>query len=239
MPSLHRRIASRLRFQEYLRHFRSRLKSGVERTAPTVRRPRGRAPLAARLYRELLRALERPSADHRPGAGRSLSVATLLKLIPPAATKAAIDYVMLARPLPSGGSGVESRSRSRSRRGSGCSSLVGVVIRRLGPGHGLGLWSRWLATRTTKRVQVAVRRKVYEHAMRLPLHRVYQLKSGGASSLLREDAGGVGELIFSMLYNPWSAVVQFLGGLVVLAWVDWRLLAGRAAASCRGSIIPT
>ena len=62
--------------------------------------------------------------------------------------------------------------------------------------------------------------------MRLPLHRVYQLKSGGASSLLREDAGGVGELIFSMLYNPWQAVVQFLGGVVVLAWVDWRLLLG-------------
>ena len=62
--------------------------------------------------------------------------------------------------------------------------------------------------------------------MRLPLHRVYELKSGGASSLLREDAGGVGELIFSMLYNPFQAVVQFLGGVVVLAWVDWRLLLG-------------
>ena len=62
--------------------------------------------------------------------------------------------------------------------------------------------------------------------MRLPLHRVYELKSGGASSLLREDAGGVGELIFSMLYNPFQAVVQFLGGVIVLAWVDWRLLLG-------------
>ncbi len=93
-------------------------------------------------------------------------------------------------------------------------------------GKVLGLSSRWQATRATKRVQVAVRRKVYEHAMRLPLHRVYQLKSGGASSLLREDAGGVGELIFSMIYNPWQAVVQFVGGLVVLAWVDWRLLLG-------------
>ena len=101
-----------------------------------------------------------------------------------------------------------------------------------------GLSSRWQTTRATKRVQVAVRRKVYEHAMRLPLHRVYQLKSGGASSLLREDAGGVGELIFSMLYNPWQAVVQFLGGVVVLAWVDWRLLLG-ALSWCRESIIPT
>ena len=70
-------------------------------------------------------------------------------------------------------------------------------------GKALALTSRWCATKASKKVQVAVRRKVYEHAMRLPLHRVYQLKSGGASSLLREDAGGVGELIFSMIYNPW------------------------------------
>ena len=104
--------------------------------------------------------------------------------------------------------------------------LVAVVAAITILGTMLGLWSRWLATRTSKRVQVTVRRKVYEHAMRLPLHRVYQLKSGGASSLLREDAGGVGELVFSMLFNPWRAVVQFVGGLVVLAWVDWRLLLG-------------
>ncbi|MHC5545043.1 ABC transporter transmembrane domain-containing protein, partial [Singulisphaera rosea] len=80
----------------------------------------------------------------------------------------------------------------------------------------------------SKRVQVDVRRRVFEHAVRLPLHRVYQLKSGGVASLLREDAGGVGELVFSMIYNPWRAVVQLVGGLVVLLWVDWRLLLGAA-----------
>jgi len=96
-------------------------------------------------------------------------------------------------------------------------STVGLVI---------GLWGRWRATLASKRVQVAVRRRVFEHAVRLPLHRVYQLKSGGASSLIREDAGGVGELIFSMLYNPWRAVVQLAGGVVALAWLDWRLLLG-------------
>jgi ATP-binding cassette subfamily B protein/subfamily B ATP-binding cassette protein MsbA len=93
-------------------------------------------------------------------------------------------------------------------------------------GAGIGLWGRWRATLASKRVQVAVRRRVFEHAARLPLHRVYALKAGGAASLLREDAGGVGELVFSMLYNPWRAVVQLAGGLAVLVWVDWRLLLG-------------
>ncbi len=177
-----------------------------------------------RLYRELYGLL----SGHRATLGvaiAALTMATLLKLIPPAATKAAIDYVMLARPLPewvTSHSPVTIPESPRLR----LAVLVGIVFVVSVMGKFLGLSSRWQATRLTKRVQVAVRRKVYEHAMRLPLHRVYQLKSGGASSLLREDAGGVGELIFSMLYNPWAAVVQFLGGLIVLAFVDWRLLLG-------------
>ncbi len=121
------------------------------------------------------------------------------------------------------------RSRSPTSPRLRLVALVGIVMVVSVLGKFLGLSSRWQATRTTKRVQVAVRRKVYEHAMRLPLHRVYQLKSGGASSLLREDAGGVGELIFSMLYNPWGAVVQFIGGLIVHGL-------GRLAAAARRTL---
>jgi ATP-binding cassette subfamily B protein/subfamily B ATP-binding cassette protein MsbA len=39
----------------------------------------------------------------------------------------------------------------------------------------------------------------------------------------------VAELIFSMLYNPWRAIIQLLGSLVILAFVDWRLLLGSLA----------
>jgi ATP-binding cassette subfamily B protein/subfamily B ATP-binding cassette protein MsbA len=61
--------------------------------------------------------------------------------------------------------------------------------------------------------------------LQMPLHKVQQLKSGGSASLLREDAGGIADLIFSMIYNPWQAIVQLLGSFVVLVFVDWRLLA--------------
>jgi ATP-binding cassette subfamily B protein/subfamily B ATP-binding cassette protein MsbA len=90
----------------------------------------------------------------------------------------------------------------------------------------VGMWGRWQATKTTKRLQVAVRRRVFEHAVRLPLHRVYALKSGGVASVLREDAGGVGELVFGMIYNPWRAIIQLAGTIAILAVVDWRLLLG-------------
>ena len=221
MASLHRRIASKLRFAEYLQAYRSGTKTAPATEAgPTPTKHRS----LPRLYRELHDLL----AGYRltiAGALCALSVATILKLIPPAATKAVIDYVVMAKPLPkllTDWSPLAIPESPKLR----LTMLVALVLVVSVVGKFLGLSSRWHATRVTKRVQVAIRRKVYEHAMRLPLHRVYQLKSGGASSLLREDAGGVGELIFSMLYNPWQAVVQFLGGVIVLAWVDWRLLLG-------------
>ncbi len=241
--SLHRRIGSRQRFQEYLRDYRKRLKSkpsgqpggqaqeprdevqlDVGKRAPGEPMSTGRHRSLPVLYRELYRIL---SGHRRPIALAllALSAATLLKLVPPAATKIVIDYVLTARPLPPSIERMSPLAIPDSPR-LRLLLLVGVVSAITVVGTLIGLWSRWQATRTTKRVQVAVRRKVYEHAMRLPLHRVYQLKSGGASSLLREDAGGVGELVFSMLFNPWRTVVQFLGGVVVLAWVDWRLLLG-------------
>jgi ATP-binding cassette subfamily B protein len=175
-----------------------------------------------RLYRELYRVLR----GHRGSIALALvtlSVGTSLKLVPPAATKLVIDHVLLGKALPPhlpAWLPVPETARGKLFGLVGAVFVVSVV------GTAIGLWGRWLATLASKRVQVATRRKVFEHAARLPLHRVYQLKAGGAASLLREDAGGVGELIFSMVYNPWRAVVQLLGGLAILAWVDWRLLLG-------------
>jgi ATP-binding cassette subfamily B protein len=226
-PTRRRPAGSRHGFRAFLRSQREALRQRPEE-APLDDRNRNHPALRNRSLRELYRELYRLLQGRRATlalALLSLSVATALKLVPPAATKAAIDYVLMGRPIPG----------SLSRRSPVAIPddpllrlrlLVVVVAVVTVVATLIGLWSRWIATRTTKRVQIDVRRKVYDHAMRLPLHRVYALKSGGASSLLREDAGGVGELIFSMIYNPWRAVVQFVGGLLVLAWVDWRLLAG-------------
>ncbi|MFO0910454.1 MAG: ABC transporter ATP-binding protein [Isosphaeraceae bacterium] len=150
-----------------------------------------------------------------------LSLATLLRLLPPAGYELVIDYVLLNRPLPSRVPAWLPIPASPENR---LVVLVIAVTAVSALGTLVGLTGRWIATRTSKRLQVTVRRKVFEHAARLPLHRIYQLKAGGAASLLREDADGVGELIFSMLYNPWRAIVQLVAGVAVLAWVDWRFL---------------
>lgn len=158
-----------------------------------------------------------------------LSIATLLGLAPPAATKLVIDYAFTGDPLPPSISqwipaawGINN-DPYRLLYAIGI-VLVGLVLLRVI----FALFGRWLATRATKTLAVDIRRKAFRHAIRLPLHRVQELRTGGVASLLREDAGGVAELIFGMLYNPWRAIIQLVGSLIILAVTDWRLLLGSA-----------
>jgi ATP-binding cassette subfamily B protein/subfamily B ATP-binding cassette protein MsbA len=153
----------------------------------------------------------------------TVTIATLLSLIPPAATKITIDNVLGGRPLEPPYSHFLPTPDSRWQLlvwlalGVTVISLIEASLR---------LWGRWYATRAVNKLQVGTRKLAFEHAVRLPLHRVHQIKSGGVASILREDAGAAAELIFSMLYNPWRAVIQLIGSLVILAWIDWRLLLG-------------
>jgi ATP-binding cassette, subfamily B, bacterial len=151
------------------------------------------------------------------------SISTLLGLIPLYGTKIVFDSVLRERPLPPELPLWIHLPHSPHR----LLAVVAIAMVLLATAsETVGLWCRWQATRMTKRVQVSVRKTVFDHAVRLPLHRVYDLKSGGVASILREDAGGIADLIFSMLYNPWRAIIQLIGSLTILAFVDWKLLLG-------------
>ncbi|MDG1897320.1 MAG: ABC transporter ATP-binding protein [Fuerstiella sp.] len=155
----------------------------------------------------------------------SLTLATLLGLIPPAGTKFLLDYVLTSRPLPESfaiwlPSLVDAGPKSLLLY-----TLLAVLSVSMAKIF-VHICSRWYATRITKRIQLDVRRRVFEHAVRLPLHRVQELRSGGVASILREDGGSVGELVFGLMYNPWRAVIQLVGSFLILAWVDWTLLCG-------------
>jgi len=153
----------------------------------------------------------------------TLTLATLLGLIPPASTKFVVDNILGNQPLPDV---PWVKSLLPTGKWHLLITLTVAVTLLSVVRVALKISGRWSATRATKRVQMSVRKRVMEHAVRLPLPRIHELKSGGMASLLREDAGGIGDLIFGLLYNPWRAVVQLLGSLFILAYVDWRLLLG-------------
>jgi ATP-binding cassette, subfamily B, bacterial len=151
----------------------------------------------------------------------TLTAATLLALLPPAATKLVIENVLGGKPLPAAAPSWVPRDPWPLLLAI-TSAVLAISLLKMS----IHVWGRWHATRVTKMLQLSIRKKVFAHILRLPLHRVQELKSGGATSILRQDAGSVGELVFGMLYNPWRAVVQLVGSFCILALVDWRLLLG-------------
>jgi ATP-binding cassette subfamily B protein len=218
-----RTSSSRQRFEQYRKKVRDKLlpKGGVHSTGE-ARSAKDRVRTSWQLIGEFFRLLH-PYRWQISLTLLSVTLSTGLGLLPPAGTKFIVDYVLGGLPLPTWFSRAFPSLNTPMRLLSG---VVGVVVVISLLKILIHIWGRWDATRISKQIQLAVRRHVFEHAVRLPLHRIHELRSGGVASVLREDGGSVGELVFGMLYNPWRAVIQLLGSFVILAWVDWTLLAG-------------
>jgi ATP-binding cassette subfamily B protein/subfamily B ATP-binding cassette protein MsbA len=215
--------SSRRRFERYRQKFkRQELPQGGIHSSGDSRSPQDRVRSAAQLVWHFLRLLI-PYRFETFWILASATTATLIGLLPPAGTKFIIDYGLgherpperwlrlfpaLADPR---------RLLLLTVLAVSIVSLLKILIQICG---------RWYATKISKQIQLDVRRRVFEHAVRLPLHRVHEIRSGGVASILREDGGSVGELMFGMLFNPWSAIIQLIGSLAILAWVDWSLLLG-------------
>jgi len=216
-------LSSRQRFEDYKQEFLSR-KKGSENDRDSSDKKHNRKATRDRSSWMLVRQFLSMLGGHRGSiifSMATLTIATILALIPPAAVKLVVDYVLTKEPLPTAFPQWVPREPWPLLL-----LIVGGILLISLMKLFLHVWGRWHATRVTKLLQMSIRKQVFEHAARLPLHRIQELKSGGASSILRQDAGSVGDLVFGMLYNPWRAVVQLLGSFLVLAWVDWRLLIG-------------
>ena len=212
--------SSRTRYRDY------KQTTARTRREKSPRDKRGNPVGRSRGFGELIRAFWRLLAGHRLVLGAALgtlTLSTLVGLVPLYAPKFVIDNVLGGEPLPeAAGALLPGADRPQAL----LVALVALTLALTLVSVAVGLWGRWHATRITKRMQSDVRRRTFEHAARLPLYRVYELKAGGVAGILRDDAGAVGQLVFGMVYNPLRAVIQFAGTLVVLTAIDWKLLVG-------------
>ena len=215
--------SSRVRFARYREELARR---GREKKEDARGKPKGALHRSFtqlfRAYLALLRPYRRPLAV----AFGALAVATFLALIPPAGVKIAIDSVFGDQPIPAWLARLAPASLDLSDRGAVLALIAGLTLATIAVKVTVGVIGRNRATVVAKRLQVALRRRAFTKAIRLPLARVHELKAGGVASLIREDAGAAGELLFGLLYNPFRAVIQLLGSLAILAFTDWRLLVG-------------
>lgn len=214
---------SRSRFELYRQRLKNReLSHGGAHSSGESRDAKIRARSAKQLVLQFVHLL-RPFRRQVFWILASVTVATLIGLLPPAGTKFVVDYGLSGQHLPEQWLQMFP-ALSDPRRlllitviAVAVTSFVKIMVH---------IWGRWRATKMSKQIQLDIRRRVFEHAVRLPLHRVQQIRSGGVASILREDGGSVGELVFGMMFDPWRAVIQLLGSLAILAWVDWTLLVG-------------
>lgn len=236
---LFQRRSSRSRYREYLAKRKDPAWSKLDAAEASGERTRKRA--RGRGFLELFRLFWHQIREHRRtviAALCTLTIATGIGLLMPASTLITIDYIITDHPGPGGipawarsliaktgvtidWNGIEKPDRISLLWVLGFFMILLTLCNIL-----ISMWGRWQMTRLTKRVQATMRMQVFEHAARLPLHRIYQMKTGGVVGILREDAGAAAELLFSLLYNPWRAIVQLAGTLAILAMVDWRLLVG-------------
>ena len=219
---------SRHRFSEYRQNVRERNASG-ERPKPHGQGERNPKKLGERdrKFWELFSQFLTLTAKHRRQIVIALGLLTIgigLRLIPPLGTKLAIDSALTSPPkaLPAWLQALPLPTAPMNL----LLTIAGLVVVVTIISTIVHLCSRWIATKAVNQTQVNIRRRVFEHAVKLPLNNVYDMKSGGVASLIREDAGGVADLIFSMLYNPWRAIIQFVGSLIILMLVDWKLMVG-------------
>ncbi len=215
--------SSRARFARYRADLARRART---RSEDARGKPRGalHRPFGA-LFRAYLAMLS-PYRPHLLLAFACLAVATLLALVPPAGIKIAIDSVFGDHPLPSVVERLAPSWIDLEHRTTVLAWIAGLTLLTIAIKVSVGVVGRNRATVVAKRLQVAMRRRAFTKAIHLPLARVHELKAGGVASLIREDAGASGELLFGLLYNPFRAILQLTGSLVILAFTDWRLLVG-------------
>ncbi|MEO1008964.1 MAG: ABC transporter ATP-binding protein [Planctomycetota bacterium] len=238
-----RDVSSR-RYQRYLAREKERRREKLPSRDDPHADPLAKKTARSRGFGELAGSFWRLLRGKRAIVAASLvtlTIATGLGLLLPISTKIALDNILSTDPGLAGLAPASLRDAAQSAidrlapedlaalrwRALLALSLGMMAISVLAVAF--GLWGRWQMTKLTKQLQANLRRRVFEHAARLPLHRVQAMRSGGVSSILREDAGAAAELLFGMIYNPWRAIISLFGALLAMAIVDWRMLAGSLA----------
>ncbi len=218
--------SSRTRFRDYLARFEEgRRRAKRDQTTVTWHGEKStrRSRSFTTLFREFI-GLAWPSRGRIAFSLATLTVSTALGLVSPAATKVVIDNVLGGKPLE--GAWARALDGFAATPGELLGWMALLVVSISAVSVIVGIAGRYQATRTVKVLQTSMRRRAFAHAMRLPLHRVQGLRTGRVGAIIREDAGGVAELVFALIYNPWRAIIQLAGILTILALTDWRLLLG-------------
>ena len=170
--------------------------------------PEGRADDVSgkrgRYLREYARWL-RPFAGAVVGVCSLALVAAVLSLALPRATMHIIDVV-----LPAGD------ARTLHTLGGGL--LLVILIQQT-----LDLLRNWRTAKLNARIVFRLRQRLYEHLLRLPLHELSNMKTGGLTSRLSGDIDSVTGLVQMAILTPGVATIKVILTIGILLWINWKM----------------
>jgi len=81
----------------------------------------------------------------------------------------------------------------------------------------------WYLAKLNARIVFRLRRRLYDHLLRLPLHKLYNLKTGGITSRLSGDIDSVSGLPHLAVVSPAISAAKVLLTLAILLWINWQM----------------
>lgn len=198
--------SSKARFREFLRDqiAETAAARGDEKRAVVDKAKRAQY---WRQYREWLRPFR--------GSIAAILVVSLicaaLSLVLPAATMRIVDRV-----LPAGD--------AATLHQLGFMLLVVLCVQQT-----LDLMRNWHTAELNARVTLRLRQKLYRHLLRLPLHKLSEIKTGGITSRLSGDIDSVSGMLQLAIITPGVAAAKIVATISILLAISWQL---SIAATC-------
>lgn len=149
----------------------------------------------------------RPHARSIVGTFTLALFGSLLGLVTPRVTMYIIDHAIPARD-----------TRLLHWLGAG---LVGVIIIQVL----IEIWRKLSQGRLNLLVISRLRQRLYKHFLRLPLHELSLIKTGGITSRLSGDVDSVTGLMQMAVITPGVALLKIVITLSVLLWINWKMSA--------------
>jgi ATP-binding cassette, subfamily B, bacterial len=155
------------------------------------------------------------------GGGRPWHFAGLLVLVVSAAA-CAVGVQVSMKLLVDAMVGLESHARAV---GTSLALFLGLIAAEQ------ALWrlAGWLGARTIVGVGVDIRLDLFEHLSGHPMRYFADHFAGALGNRLTATAGAVGALISTLIWNIVPPCTDFLGAVIVLTTIDWRMAAALTA----------
>lgn len=153
------------------------------------------------------------------------NIATVFRLVAPAATASALDCAI------SGNVGFAWLSQlfssvgiARQDRKQAIEVLCLVALASSVASVFFSFCASWIVSCVVRNFQSCLRSRLLRHLLGMPFGDVNRLTAGSAVTIVRVDAAAVGELARKLVFTPIRSLVELAATIVLVSVVDWRLL---------------